>query len=190
MARAADTFNADRPLYHLGPALLRKPLALVSAEELTAWRNGLVRKGELAPSSINRLMNSLRAALTFADPKRAHIWREGLKRLPNAEKSRNKVFTLDDATICTMVAKAYERDDKLGLLFEVLSETGVRPVQAARLKVGYLVTHPTAPRLLVVEERQGRRQKPHREKARDLFAADQRRAGEEAEAGGERSRRG
>jgi len=30
MARAADTFNADRPLYHLGPALLRKPCALVA----------------------------------------------------------------------------------------------------------------------------------------------------------------
>jgi Phage integrase family len=155
MARSADTYNADRPLYHLGPALLRKPTALVSADDLTAWRNGLVRKAELAPSSINRLMNDLRAALTHADPKRAHIWREGLKRLPNAEKSRNKVFTLDDATICALVAKAYARDEKLGLLFEVLSETGTRPVQAARLKAGYLVAHPTAPKLLVSKSAKG-----------------------------------
>ena len=74
--------------------------ALLTAEELTAWRNGLVRKASLAPASINRLMNALRAALTLACPERTHVWRAGLKRLPNAEQSRNKLFVLPDATIC------------------------------------------------------------------------------------------
>jgi integrase len=154
MARAADTANADRPLCHLGPALLRKPCALLTAEELTGWRNGLVRKGSV-PSSINRLMNAVRAALTLACPERTHVWRAGLKRLPNAEQSRNKLFVLPDATICAIVARAYARDAKLGLLCEVLSETGMRPVQAARLKVGYLIPHPSAPRLLVSKSAKG-----------------------------------
>ena len=155
MSRAADQYNADRPLHHLGPALLRKPCALITAEELTAWRNNLLRKGDMAPSSINRLMHALRAALTFADPKRTHVWRAGLKSLPNAEKSRNKLFVLPDATICALIAKADARDAALGLLCAVLSETGMRPVQAARLKVGYLVTHPSAPRLLVSKSAKG-----------------------------------
>ena len=154
-ARAADTYNADRPLHHLGPALLRKPCALVTADELTAWRNGLVKKAILAPSSINRLMNALRAALTFACPERAHVWRAGLKRLPNAEKSRNDLFVLPDATICMLVAQAHARAERLGLLFEVLSETGMRPVQAARLKVGYLIVHPITPRLMVPKSAKG-----------------------------------
>lgn len=149
LTRAADASNAHRPVGHLGPALLRKPCAFISADELTAWRNGLVRKGRLTPASINRLMNALRAGLTLACPDRAHVWRAGLKQLPNAEGSRNKLFALPDATIRALVAAAYTRDKKLGLLCETLSETGARPVQIARLQVGSLIAHPTAPRLLV-----------------------------------------
>jgi integrase len=149
VARAGDASNAHRLVRHLGPALLRKPCAMVSADELTAWRNGLIRKGRLAPASINRLMNALRAALTLASPDRAPVWRVGLKQLPNAEGSRNKVFALPDATIRALVAAAHGRDPGLGLLCETLSETGARPVQIARLRVGSLIAHPTTPRLLV-----------------------------------------
>ncbi len=155
MSRAADTANADRPLHHMGPALLRKPAALVTADELTQWRNGLVRKAEIAPATINRVMHTLRAALTLVCPERTQVWRAGLKSLPNAGSSRNKLFVLPDATICAIVAGAFARDPKLGLLCEVLSETGMRPVQAARLRVGYLVAHPTAPRLLVSKSAKG-----------------------------------
>jgi integrase len=59
------------------------------------------------------------------------------------------MLALDDATICALVAAAYERDAKLGLLCEVMSETGTRPSQAARLKVRFLIEHPTAPQLRV-----------------------------------------
>ena len=44
---------------------------------------------------------------------RAHLAR-GLKRLPNAEQTRNKLFVLPDATICAIVADAYTRDAKFG----------------------------------------------------------------------------
>ncbi len=160
MARAADTKNADRPRMHLGPALLRRPLALLSEQELTAWRNGLVRDKtkhgrKLTPSSINRTMSAVQAALILKCPERAHVWRAGLKRLPNAEQSRNKLFVLPDATICAIVADAYTLDAKFGLLCEVLSETGTRPVQAARMKVGYLIEHASAPRLLIPKSAKG-----------------------------------
>ena len=188
MARAADTKNADRPRMHLGPALLRRPLALLSEHELTAWRNGLVRDKtkhgrKLTPSSINRTMSAVQAALILKCPERAQVWRAGLKRLPNAEQSRNKLFVLPDVTICAIVGDAYTLDAKFGLLCEVLSETGTRPVQAARMKVGYLIEHASAPTTDDPEERQGRRQEPRREEARDLPAADLGRPSDEAQAG-------
>jgi integrase len=155
MARAADASNARRPIRHLGPALLRKPCAMVTDDELTAWRNGLIRKGRLQPASINRLMNAVRAGLTLACPDRAHVWRAGLKQLPNAEGSRNKLFALPDAAIRALVAEAYARDTKFGLLCQTLSETGARPVQIARLRVGSLVPHPAAPRLLMPKSAKG-----------------------------------
>ena len=160
MARAADTKNADRPRTHLGPALLRRSLALLTEQELTDWRNSLLRSKtkhgkKLTPASINRTMSTVRAALTFKGLERAHIWRNGLQRLPNAEKTRNKLFVLPDAMICALVADAYTRDAKLGLLCEVLSETGARPSQAARLKVGYLIEHATAPRLSMPKSGKG-----------------------------------
>ena len=145
---------------HLGPALLRRPLALLSEQELTAWRNGLVRDKtkhcrKLTPSSINRTMRAVQAALILKCPERAHVWRAGLKRLPNAEQSRNKLFVLPDATICAIVADAYTLDAKFGLLCEGLSETGTRPVQAARMKVGYLIEHASASRLLIPKSAKG-----------------------------------
>jgi integrase len=155
LARSANPANATRVLCHLGPVLLHKPCALVSERELTDFRNGLVRKGRLKKSSINRLLNDLKAALTLACKERTHVWRAGLARLPNADKSRNKLFNLPDETICALVAEANARDAALGLLCEVLSETGTRPVQAARLKVAYLIAHPTAPRLLVARSAKG-----------------------------------
>jgi integrase len=95
-------------------------------------------------------MNALRAGLTLACPDRAHIWRAGLQQLPEAEGgSRNKLFALPDAAIRALVAAAHARDAAFGLLCETLSETGARPVQVARLRVGSLIAHPTTPRLLV-----------------------------------------
>ena len=53
-ARSARPYNADLARTHLTPSLLSKPLALITADELNAWRNRLVAKG-LAPSSVNRI---------------------------------------------------------------------------------------------------------------------------------------
>ena len=154
LARSADLKNADRPRRHLG-TLLQKPCVLLTKDELTTWRNGLVSKGRLTPSSINRVMSTLRAALTLACPERTQIWRDGLTALPNAEKSRNALFVLPDATIIALVAKAYAKDAKLGFLCDVLAETGMRPSQAARARVGYLIMHASAPRLLVNKRAKG-----------------------------------
>ena len=94
--RGASVRNVAIPRYNLSDTMLSKPVSLVTEAELKGWRSELLTKG-LAPSSVNRNMNSLRAALTLADKTRVHIWRGGLKALPDATET-NKVVIEDEAT--------------------------------------------------------------------------------------------
>ena len=145
-ARGANPYNAERARSHLTASLLSKPTVLVTAEELQHWRNGLIKKG-LAPASINRTRNSLRAALELAAKARSHIWKQGLETLPDATRARNVV--LADAQVLALVAAAYRHDAAFGLLCDVLATTGTRPGQAARLLVEDLHADSKKPRLMM-----------------------------------------
>ena len=105
-ARSARTFNARLVRHHLTPALLSKPLALITAAELKAWRNRVLAKG-LQPSSVNRVRNVFRAALELSAPSRSHVWKDGLERLPNATRARKAIFP--DDVIRSLVGEAYKR---------------------------------------------------------------------------------
>jgi integrase len=136
-ARGGSVYNAKGPRGHLGTQLLAKPVALLDAKELRKWRDGLLAKG-LQPSSVVRYCKSLRAALNLAASHDKRIqnsdaWEAGLESLPDATVARNVI--LDDRTVSRIVNAAYARDQKLGLLVDVLATTGSRPSQAARLLV-------------------------------------------------------
>jgi integrase len=150
-ARSARPYNARVARLHLTPSLLSKPLALITADELKAWRDRLVAKS-LAPSSVNRVRNSLRACLELSAPDRSHIWKTGLETLPNATRARKLIFP--DETIRALVAEAYRHDHALGLLFDVLAATGMRPIQAQRLRIEDLVAG-DRPRLMVSKTAKG-----------------------------------
>src|SRR6516164_6006966 len=150
-ARSARTSNARVARLHLIPSLLSKPLALIAADELKAWRNHLVAKG-LAPSSVNRIRNNVRAALELSAPGRSHIWKTGLETLPNATRARKLIFS--DDVIRALVAESYRYDSALGLLFDVLAATGMRPVQAQRLRIEDLIGG-DKPRLMVSKAAKG-----------------------------------
>jgi integrase len=150
-ARSARTSNARLARHHLTPSLLSKPLALIAVDELKAWRDRLVAKG-LAPSSVNRIRNNVRAALELSAPGRSHIWKTGLETLPNATRARKLIFP--DETIRALVAEAYRHDPALGLLFDVLAVTGMRPVQAQRLRIEDLIGG-DKPRLMVSKAAKG-----------------------------------
>jgi len=118
----------------LPPALLAKPVALLTAKELSAVRNDF-GKG-LKPASINRQGTALMAALNHAaslDERitNAKAWKIGLKPLPDAHRARNVI--LDDATIRKIIAAAYQIGEAFGLLIETLACTGARVSQVARL---------------------------------------------------------
>lgn len=151
-ARDADPYNASLVRYHLkGEVLLTRPLALISAEDLKKWRNSLIGKG-LTASSVNRIRNAMRACLELAMPSRSHVWKDGLERLPNATTARKLIFP--DTTISALVAEATRHNAGLGLLCDVLAVTGMRPIQAQRLRVEDLIGGPH-PRLMVSKTAKG-----------------------------------
>ena len=154
LSRAARPYNAQLVRHHLAGSTLAitKLLALISADELKAWRNGLIAKG-LAASSVNRVRNNLRACLELAMPSRSHVWKEGLETLPNATRAR-KLMIYPDKVISALVAEAYKLDAKLGLLCDVLATCGMRPIQAQRMRVEDLIAD-TKPRLMVSKSAKG-----------------------------------
>jgi hypothetical protein len=169
LRRGAHVRNARLPRCHLSEVMLARPLVTLTAEELEHWRDGLlVKKGPkgepLSAATVNRVANCLRAALTLADKTRAHVWRDGLKALPDATEANNVVIS-DEAKAREWVAEAYALDHGLGLLTHVLGETGARPSQAVRLLVRDLVaTDMAAPRLMMPKSGKGGTRHPAQRK--------------------------
>jgi integrase len=161
--RGARLYNATRPRRHLSDMLLSKPITMLTEADLEGWRDSLLAKG-LAPSTVNRLMNCTRAALTQADKTRTHIWRAGLKALPDATEANNVVIE-DEAKAQAWVTASYVLDHQLGLLTHVLGETGTRPSQAVRLRIRDLViANSAAPRLMMPKSGKGGTRHPGQRK--------------------------
>jgi integrase len=160
-SRGADQYNATRARFHLTGALLSKPVSMLSAGELRKWRDTLSARG-LSPATVNRTRTVLRAALELVASLDHRIgnrdaFRLGLKGLPNATKARRMV--LPDADVLRIVEAAYQEDRALGLLVEVLAQTGARISQATRLRCSDLQPDRHDPRLLMPTSFKGRGQK-------------------------------
>jgi integrase len=156
ISRNANPYNADHPRLHLTPALLSKPVALLTAIELKKWRDGLL--GAMAPATINRLCRCVCAALELARQHDERIqnrqaWEVGLAGLPDAQEARNVV--LSDHKVREFVGRAYGLDGKFGLLADTLAITGARPSQAVRLLVRDLHDHPVRPKLMMPKSGKG-----------------------------------
>jgi len=157
IARSASPANACRVRYHLPPALAAKPVSLLTARELKHLRDSLV--GKIKPSSINRLMKGLKAALALAarhDSRigNANAWKVGLEALPDAHTARNVI--LSDDEVRALVAAAHAENDAFGLLVECAAVTGARISQLARLEVADLQADRADPRLMMPSSRKGK----------------------------------
>ena len=89
--RGGDVNNAKRVWLHLTDAMRHKAVALLTARELRRWRDALTKT--LSAASINRIGNSLRAALNLAadtdDRINRRAWEVGLQAIPDAVETRN-----------------------------------------------------------------------------------------------------
>jgi integrase len=142
-ARGGSRFNARQVFNHLtahAPALLDKPVALLTAAELTRWRNALVAS-HLKPSSTTRILKSAKAVLNLAANHDTRItnrnaWRVGLGGLQDGYEPINKV--LPDSTVRRIMIEADALDPEFGAFVAVCAETGCRASQAAKLEVADL----------------------------------------------------
>jgi integrase len=161
-ARSGDPTNATRVRRHLSQALLSKPIALLTAKELTRWRDGLIERGGMKPATARRTATVVKAALNFAadhDPRISNrdAWRVGLKgaSLGNTANPRNVV--LSDDEIRKIIDIAWSLDPAFGLFVEVCAVTGSRPGQIARLVVADLLDDGPEPRLSMPSSKKGGR---------------------------------
>jgi integrase len=158
----------------LGRHVLAAPLADVKLHALTEahlsqWRAALVQGGRrkkdapplpLAPATLKRLMNDLRAALRGAGERHrldlAAVLRGGMKAPRNADVAR-ALQILSDADVCRVVEAARGVDQDFGALVLLLATTGARFDQLARATVADF--QPEQGRLMVPASRKGRGQK-------------------------------
>jgi integrase len=157
-ARGGDPYNAKRARLHVPASLAGKPVALLRAAELCRLRDALIEQG-LTRSTVNRVRTCIRAALTLAAKRdkriaNRHAWEDDFEALPNATQARNVI--LADDVVTRLLAAAYAHDAKLGRFCDVLSTTGARPSQVARLLVGdLLLSKRSAPRLMMPRSGKG-----------------------------------
>lgn len=183
--RKAGTGGRDAEL-RLGHHVLAAPLAgihlaALDARALRAWRAGLHRGGKaarkaakapakgravpsaapLTPSTVNRLLNDLRAALNLAGrthrrllpPAFGELVEDELRGEAGADEPRGPQL-LPDADVRRLVDAAFGIDADFGALVLVLAATGTRFGQAVRLTVADV--QPGLNRIMVPVARKGR----------------------------------
>src|SRR5262245_14755046 len=133
-ARNGDRRNASRLRRNLPPPMLKCLLATITPKELTLWRNAVAERQK--PSSVNRLLIVFRAVMHLAQKHGAKLdpqWRDGLETLPNAREAHNDVRPQE--TIARLVHAARARGPEVGLMVEVMAQTGARYSQLCRCNV-------------------------------------------------------
>lgn len=134
------------------------PLAKLRAEKIDRWRSAL--PAELAPSTVNRLLNDARAALNSAAERfRRELpatlpleIKVGTRALPAAGTPRMQV--LADQHVQRLVQAAAQIDPEFHHLILTLAATGARFSQVAALRVGDLQV--AAGRIMVRPSGKGR----------------------------------
>jgi hypothetical protein len=162
IARGGNVANAQRIRKHITPTLASKPIGLLTARELTHWRDGLLAGGMKAATAV-RLFKNVKAALYLAarlDPRITNqaAWRDGLSGLAENFDSRNP-SRLSDAQVQAVLAAAYAIDPAFGLYVEVAAVTGARPSQITRLVGADLLSNGDGPRLMMPSSKKGRGRK-------------------------------
>jgi integrase len=135
--RNRDPKNADRVRKHASE-LLDHALVALTPRHFADWRNRVA--GKETPQNFNRIAKAFAAALALQArlDKRldARVWKDALKNIPGARRSRNIVHK--PAVVARVVKCAYAHNHAYGVLIEVLASSGSRPSQARRLTVGDL----------------------------------------------------
>lgn len=134
-----------------------RPLSKLRSEHFDEWRTGL--PSDLAPSTVNRLLNDLRAALNDAAERYRRELpgtlpleiRVGTRAVPAATAARMQL--LEDTEIQRLLEASRGIDEELYLLVLTLATTGARFSQVAAIRVCDL--QPAAGRVMVPRSNKG-----------------------------------
>jgi integrase len=164
--------DAELRLAHhvLKAPLAERKLLDLSDTDLARWRAGLKRGGRgnetgkapLAPGTVARLLNDLRAALTAGARKAkapAELYttlKDGLRAPEKPDRAREKQV-LRDTDVRRLVECATSHDVDFGALVLVLAATGARMDQVARIRV--VDFQPEAERVMIPVSRKGKGEK-------------------------------
>jgi integrase len=155
--RESSLYGVSCARLHLAPTrLLQKLISKLDSDELQAWRDSL--KSKMKPSSINRIMNTVRACLNMVAPGDPR-WRIGCSHIEDANVARNIILTKDQ--VRAIIGAAYRDSQQLGEFIEILAVTGCRPIQAQRLQgedvqPDFLAGNKKTPRLMMPSSRKGK----------------------------------
>lgn len=142
----------------------RTPLAKMRSSTIESWRSRLASGDgkDLAPATVNRLLNDLRAALNAAAERHrrelpaslAAEIKVGTRAVPVADEARKQLLT--DEQVRKVVEAAFEIDDEgdFGRLVLLAATTGARYSQLARVRV--CDVQPRNERVMVPGARKGR----------------------------------
>lgn len=150
--RGKNPANADSVRFHMPPALMSRPVALLTEDELRHLRNGLLEKN-LKRNSVVRVLKSVKAALNAAAPKRRLEFREALSGLSAEPALVDKVQP--DEKVQALVNEAYALEPAYGRYLDVLASTGTRQSQALRILVKDLQVDRPDLRLMIPNSRKG-----------------------------------
>jgi integrase len=152
-ARGRNPYNARRLKTLVPEWLAGKDVAALKTAELERFRDTCGLKG----ANLNRTLRPLKAALTAAAERsdgaitNVSAWKVGLAAVGGPDRARD-VRPLTTAQVNALIDAAYREDEAFGLFVEVGAETGARPSQIARIRVGDL----QADRIMVPSSRKGR----------------------------------
>ena len=168
-ARAPVPENATRITKNLIPSLATKPVGLLTARDLSAWRDGLISDG-VKPATMVRLSRAVKAARNLAarrDPRIVESQRMGRRASAGSARASRRA-TFSGSTMTRYVRSSPRPTRWIAIsapYVEVAAETGARPSQISRLLVADL-QNGTAPRLMMPSTARVSARKPSNRRSR------------------------
>jgi hypothetical protein len=99
VANNSNPYNAQQPKAHLPANMLSMPLALIKADELRRWRNGLTKRGMTA-DNFNRTRSNLLAMVPWSTWWRPIVHLSGRRAWKSSRLHRKLATSFCPTIIC------------------------------------------------------------------------------------------
>jgi integrase len=160
--RGGDIGNVTRLRRHLSEELLKRRALGIDKSEWLAWRSTLL-KATATVGTANRILVVARAALNLLSGGHDRApWREGLASMTrNRDQEQDRNIVLTAGLVRRVMNVADAMDLQFGLFVAIMAQTGARPGQICKIKVGDLSTYDSSISIPVSKKGRGTKRKTH-----------------------------